>query len=68
VEYRPGFTRCSDCSVGLGRLPFGQNLIIGPVEIQVNREDRENALELLKDLEPYRGRSAGGEGAGGDDN
>jgi hypothetical protein len=114
VEYRPGFTQCSDCSValvdkskaaklhpssrpadlvtvfkggdpgrialaksllesagirfivlneamqdlvGLGRMPFGQNLIIGPVEIQVNREDMANALELLKDLEPYRERS-----------
>jgi hypothetical protein len=111
VEYRPGFTRCSDCAValvdhlktakshpasrpagpvtvfkggdpgrialaksllesagirfvvlneamqdlvGLGRLPFGQNLIVGPVEIQVYREDVAKASELLKDLAPYR--------------
>jgi|GEM_PF-3271250 len=42
--------------VGMGRMPFGQNLIIGPVEIQVHREDTANALDLLKDLEPYRDR------------
>jgi hypothetical protein len=53
--------------VGLGRFPFGQNLIVGPVEIQVNREDGTMAMDLLKDLGPYRERSGDAEDPDGDD-
>jgi hypothetical protein len=123
AEYRPGFTRCSDClvalvneskpakprsssrsvelvtvfkcsdpgrialaksllqstgikfvvlneamqdMVGMGRAPFGMNLVIGPVEFQVDRKDVADAKVLLKDLEPHREQSgdveADGEG------
>jgi hypothetical protein len=115
VEYRPGFTQCSDCLVALvdesklakprsspqpvelvtvfkcgdpGRValaksllqstgiqfvvlnesssPFGMNLVIGPAEFQVDREDVADAKALLKDLESYREQSgdveADGEG------
>jgi hypothetical protein len=36
---------------GLGRLGSGYNLAFGPVEIQVNRDDAEDARALLEDLE-----------------
>jgi len=112
VEYRPGFTRCSDCLVALvdkskpakprsssrpvelvtvfkcvdpGRValaksllqstgiqfvvlnergPLGMNLVIGPVEFQVDREDVADAKALLKDLEPYREQSGNVEADG----
>ena len=112
VEYRPGFTRCSDCLVALvdeskpvkprsssrpvelvtvfkcgdpGRIalaksllqstgiqfvvlnergPLGMNLVIGPVEFQVDREDVADAKALLKDLEPYREQSGNVEADG----
>ena len=113
VEYRPGFTQCSDCMialvdhpkkpkprwsrpaelvtvlicadagriavaksllqsagikfvvlneemqdlVGMGRIPFGINQVIGPAEFQVDREDAADAKALLKDLEPHREQS-----------
>lgn len=36
---------------GWGTIPFGYNLLIGPMEIRVHRKDVEAALEILKDLE-----------------
>jgi hypothetical protein len=37
---------------GLGRLGSGYNLAFGPVELQVNSADAEDARALLEDLEP----------------
>ncbi len=35
----------------LGRLPFGDNVATGPVEIRVGREDAADALAILKDMD-----------------
>ena len=37
---------------GLGRLGSGYNLAFGPVELQVNSADADDAKALLEDLEP----------------
>jgi hypothetical protein len=37
--------------MGLGRFPFGANLIAGPVELQVRLEDADDARALLVDIE-----------------
>ncbi len=36
---------------GWGSIPFGYNLLIGPMEIRVYRQDVEAALDILKDLD-----------------
>ncbi len=36
---------------GWGTIPYGYNLVIGPMEINVHRKDVDAALEILKDLD-----------------
>jgi len=37
---------------GWGRFPSGTNLFMGPIELQVREEDAQDALELLKGIDP----------------
>jgi hypothetical protein len=35
---------------GVGRLPGNLNVLVGPVELQVNAQDKDEALTILEDL------------------
>ena len=41
---------------GWGRFPSGTNLVMGPIELQVREEDAQDALELLKGIDPAPAR------------
>ena len=41
---------------GCGRFPSGTNLVMGPIELQVREEDAQDALELLKGIDPAPAR------------